>query len=441
MVNEPELGLFLDLGLGKTIISLIAIKRLISTGKVKRVLIVAPITVMHNVWEQEADKWEYTQGMTFTKLHGPEKKGRLLHPSQVHIVNYEGIQWLCDTLRRTFKYFPYDMVIFDESSKLKSHKTKRFKTLKGLIKQFKRRYLLTATPAPNALTDLWSQFFIMDGGETFGTAYFRFLNRYFYEAYKYKWVVKDFAEAELQEKVAPKTMRLKAEDYLKMPPITYNHIELEMPVGMQKKYNKFEEEYFIELEEAEAGIEVFNAAALSMKLRQFIQGGMYNAEGKWTEIHRIKLNALKELIDTSAGQPILCPIQFKGELAMLTKEFGSSVPVIAGGTSQEQTSLYIKKWNDGQIPLMFCHPASLSHGINLQAGGHILLWYGLTWSLEQYLQLNGRLYRQGQQNAVFIHHLIMKNTVDEAVVLAINSKTKTQESLFKYIKDYWRKKR
>ena len=218
-----------------------------------------------------------------------------------------------------------------------------------------------------------------------------------------------------------------------MPPIIYNEIKLDMTPKLAKHYKELEKEFFLNIGDTE--IEVFNAAALSMKLRQFIQGGLYDEEKTWNFIHRIKLDALKQVIETSAGQPILCAIQFRGELAMIRKKLGQ-VPIIAGGTSAKVAAKYISSWNKGSIPLLLCHPASISHGVNLQAGGHILLWYGLTWSLEQYLQLNGRLHRQGQKNAVVVNHLVMRNTVDESVMQALRDKDSNQKKLLQYLKEY-----
>jgi len=218
-----------------------------------------------------------------------------------------------------------------------------------------------------------------------------------------------------------------------MPPITYNHIPCVLPPALKKKYDKLEKDFFLELEESE--IEVPNAAQMSMKLRQFVQGGLYDEDKVWINIHNVKLSALKELLDTSCGTPILCAIQFRGELAMIRKEF-PTVPVIAGGVPAKVSNRLINEWNAGKLPLLLCHPGSLSHGVNLQSGGHTLLWYGLTWSLEQYLQLNGRLYRQGQLNPVVIHHLVMKETIDEAVLNALASKDMGQTALLEYIKEY-----
>lgn len=436
MINEPELALFLDLGLGKTIVSLVALKRLLTTKRVKRVLIVAPLSVVHNVWVQEARKWSYTEDLHFTILHGAEKSGRLISPAPIHLINYEGLIWWCDIVRRRFKVFPYDTIIFDESSKVKSHKTKRFKQIKGLMKFFKRRYLLTATPAPNSLMDLWSQFYVLDLGKTLGSAFYSFLHYHFYEAYQYNWQLKPGAKEDIHELVAPKTIRLDNKDYLQLPKISYNRITLNMSAGLMKKYRELEREFFLELEET--AIEVFNAGALSMKLRQFIQGGLYDRDHGWHDVHKIKLEALKDLVDTAAGNPVLCAIQFKGELAMIRKAF-KKAPVIAGGTSVKDAQQYIEDWNEGKIPLLLCHPASLSHGVNLQAGGHTMLWYGITWSFEQYAQLNGRLYRQGQNKHVVVHHLVMNDTIDEAVMEALGRKEVTQTLLLDFLKTWKRR--
>ena len=236
----------------------------------------------------------------------------------------------------------------------------------------------------------------------------------------------------IQQRIKPITFRLANKDYLKLPKYIHNEIKLELTPRLTKLYKQLEKDFVLQIQDAE--ITAFSAAALSMKLRQFIQGGLYNECGIATWIHNIKLKALDELIESSNYQPILCPIQFRFELDMLKKHFGN-VPVIAGKTNAAQSIEYINEWNRGNIPLLLCHPASIGHGLNLQASGHIICWYGLTWSLEQYHQLIGRIYRQGQKNAVLVHHLIMKNTVDEVVLKVLKRKEAVQADLLNALKE------
>jgi len=452
--------LAVDLGMGKTAIAL----KLIQLTK-QKAFVFAPLRTIYSTWPDEIALW--TPELTWSILHGPEKSLASALQADIILMNYEGLNWLS----KQHGKFPRRMVIYDESSMVKSHSTQRFKLLRKMQSLWTDYKLcLSATPAPNGLHELWSQYYLLDKGRALGTNISTFRNTYC-KSFSYPgmpiviYTVYPRLEADIHKAVAPITFRLDAKDYLDMPPITYNRIKLKLTPALAKKYKELEKNYFLALDgldmetaatlrkdlivtrktkeakvsdaevEVEACAEASSAALLSMTLRQFIQGGLYDEEKKWHEMHRIKLNALKELVETSAGQPILCAIQFRGELAMIREAF-TSAPVIAGGTSVQQAMKYIKQWNAGTLPLLLCHPASLSHGVNLQSGGHILLWYGLTWSLEQYSQLNGRLYRQGQSHHVMIHHLVMQDTVDEAVIEALENKEAVQSSLLNYIKNY-----
>lgn len=428
--------LAIDMGLGKTAICLKFIQQ---TGQ--RAIVFAPLRAAQSTWPDEIRKW--TPELTYRVLHGKDKSLDSIDDIDILIINYEGIKWFASQKVR----WKRRALILDESSKLKSHSTARFKTIRSMSNLWTDiRLCLSATPAPNGLHELWSQYYILDGGRALGRNISAFRDE-FCRSFSYPGMVFTKYEVEpskvqgIYDQVAPRTFRLKAEDYLEMPELTYNTISCKMTPKLTKEYKTLEDEFFLELDDAE--IEAPNTAQLSMKLRQFVQGGLYyddeEFKRQWTEIHQIKLDALADMIDTSAGQPILCAIQFRFELEMVQKRFGK-IPVIAGGTSGKQASTYIRQWNEGGIPLLLCHPASLSHGVNLQAGGHILLWYGLTWSLEQYIQLTGRLYRQGQKAGVVVHHLVMENTVDEAVMTALANKNTGQEAMLDYLKAYHNKR-
>ncbi len=250
----------------------------------------------------------------------------------------------------------------------------------------------------------------------------------------YKTTIRDGAYEQIKDLIKPITYRLDANDHLKMPEVTYNEIPLALTDKLKQQYKDLEDDFILEFQSSVAT--AFNAAALAMKLRQFIQGAVYTdaTKGEFYPLHTIKIEALKELIDTSVGRPILCPIQFKFELKMIQEYFRKEIPCIAGKTSNQEANILIKKWNRGELPLLLCHPASIGHGVNLQAGGHILVWFGLTWSLEYYKQLNGRLLRQGQKNNVIINHLIMKNTIDERVIKVLKMKDANQEKLLQALK-------
>jgi len=421
--------LAMDMGTGKTATILELIKR---SGQMA--LVMGPLRTICSSWPDEIEKW--APGLTYKILHGAEKSLVGTKYVDILLVNYEGLKWLSQQRGHWTKR----MIVYDESSMCKSHSTQRFKLLKRMSPLWTDyRLCLSATPAPNSLQELWSQYFLLDQGKRLGKNISCFRGRY---CRSFSFPGMPFTQYEVApekkqaiiDAVAPITFRLAASDYLDMPSITYNSIGCSLTPALTKQYKLLEKEFFIELENG-VEIEAPQVAQLSMKLRQFVQGGLYDEEKVWHELHKIKLRALQELVETSAGQPILCAIQFKGELAMIQKAF-KGVPVIAGGTSAKAASEYIKKWNSGQIPLLLCHPASLSHGVNLQSGGHLLLWYGLTWSLEQYIQLAGRLHRQGQKRAVIIHHLVMKGTVDEAVMSALARKDTSQRALLDALKAF-----
>jgi len=419
--------LALDLGMGKTAIALTVIAR----TKVQA-FVFAPLRTIYSTWPEEIEKW--TPHLSYYICHGPEKSLYGLEHCDIVLMNYEGLKWFAGQKGKWKKR----MLILDESSMCKSHSTARFKMLKrSLTLWLPRRICMSATPAPNSYGELWSQYYLLDKGARLGKNISAFRTEYC-SSFSYpgmmftQYKVRPDKVKEIRKRISNITFRLDAKDHLDMPEITYNSIKLKLTSPLAKRYKKFEQEFVDEVTDTEAP----NMAMLSMKLRQFVQGGLYDEEKVWNRVHDLKINALKELIETSAGQPILCAIQFRGELAVLQKIYGKDLPVIAGGTAPGVAANYIKQWNRGEIPLLLCHPASLSHGVNLQAGGHIILWYGLTWSLEQYLQLNGRLYRQGQKNHVVIHHLVMEDTVDEAVLKALESKNTVQKDLLDYIKQH-----
>lgn len=425
-LEKKQVYLAVDLGMGKTAIALNVIRR---SGQ--QALVFGPLRTIYNTWPDEIKKW--TPELTYMILHGPQKSLIGIEHADILLINYEGLKWLS---KQKYKW-KRRMVIYDESSMVKSHSAQRFKMFSKMFPMWTDyRMCLSATPAPNGLHELWSQYYLLDKGRSLGKniSTFRqeFCTSFSYPGMAFtQYKVDPRFVQRIYDLVAPRTFRLDAKDYLRMPGISYNAIKVDLPTRIKKRYDVLEREFF----DDELGIEAPNMALLGMKLRQFVQGGLYDKEKVWHRLHREKLNALRELMDTSAGQPILCAIQFRGELAMIQEAF-PGVPVIAGGTSNALATKYITKWNAGSIPLLLCHPASISHGVNLQHGGHVLLWYGLTWSLEQYLQLNGRLYRQGQKQPVVIHHLVMKETIDEVVMRAISKKDAVQSDLLDYLREY-----
>ena len=419
----------IDMGLGKTLITLIT-----QDNIDEPMLICAPLRPLYSTWPEEIEKW--FPGKTFLFLHGKDKDFNYTQKADFYLINPEGFKWLESKMERLKPKFKH--LAIDEGSMWKSATTARFKIMKRARSAFKSKFILSGTPSPQGLMDLWSQYYILDGGQRLGRSISKFRAQYFnmvlinnqFPEYK----PKDGAMEAISLAVEDITFRLDAVDYIELPELTFNTINLTLPKPLMKLYKELEKDFVLEYGDLE--VEAFNAAALSSKLRQFVQGGIYHGEGTertWEQLHTIRVEALKALIEES-GQPILCAIQFKFELEMLRKAFGN-VPYVGGGITAKEGDATIKKWNRGEIPLLVCHPRALSHGANLQSGGSIILWYGLTWSLEQYLQLIKRLHRQGQTNGVVVHHFVMRDTIDTRVVKALMSKEKVQKAILDYMRD------
>ena len=429
----------IDMGLGKTAIALHMVAKAFAepNPKVKGVLIIAPQSTIYTTWPDEIKLWQ--PHLSYTILHGPDKDTNLRRPVKLFIINYHGLPWLYNALWLLFKKtkrLPFNAIICDEASMLKSQKTKRFGIVKRLVEFCKElKIFLGGTPSPNSLLDLWAQYYLLDGGKRLGKAYTAYRSHYFTQDDKDGRIfsIKEGVAPEIHASVADITYRLDSEDHLNLPDRIDNEIMVKMPSTLMTKYKELEKKFFIELEEAK--VEAFSAASLSMKLRQFVQGGMYIDGGKsYQTIHKLKLEALHDLVESSCGQGILCAIQFRFELDMISKMF-PGVPYIAGGVGSKVATEHIRAWNRSEYPLMLCHPASLSHGTNLQFGSYIMLWYGLTWSLEQYLQLNKRLHRLGQTHTVIIHHLLMEGTIDQRVMKALKHKFNTQKEFLDFLKN------
>lgn len=443
---EESVAIFGDLGTGKTIVSLYIAKRLMELGFAQNALVVSTIRCIYSTWEQEAGEWKYTKDLQFNVLHGPEKRGRFYNKADIHLVNWDGMPWLADMIRAQGikgKAFPFDMLFLDESTKIKDWKTSRFKKWKMLQREFSRRYLLTATPRPNSDLDLWAQFYMLDGGETLGTGITAYKNKYFQSFVPHVWEPKPGASEEINRLIAPKVVRMVDTREQRHP--ERDRMRVELGKELMEQYKEFEKEYFLQLESGE--IEVFNAISLAIKLRQFVQGGMYSptdADGnrKTHIIHTKKLEALAELLDLYPDENILCPIQFRFEIQMIREHFPKlDIPVLAGKTKAADAARTIEEWNQQLHRLLLCHPLSMSHGLNLQKGGRIVCWFGLTWSLEQYDQLIGRLNRRGQEHTVKVIHITANNTTDDAVLKALERKSTGQKHLLKTLHEYWESKK
>ena len=430
-LHHKSTFMMLEMGLGKTAIALNFIREVDMPA-----IVVAPLGAIHTTWPDEIIKW--TPELTYTILHGKDKDIHLRYNRDIRIINYDGLKWLLKNARKLGRR--KFILILDESSFIKSPSTNRFKTLRNLMPLWSPyRMCLSATPSPNGMHELWSQFFMLDNGRRLGIFPSRYLSENFVVTGppRYKTFIVNGARKKIHNKIKDISYYLKATDYLKMPEYIFNEVKLKMPPRLQKVYKKFEREFVLRIRGM--NVNAFNKAALSMKLRQFMQGAIYtDRKGNYQLVHQLKIQALKEVLESAGGHPILCPIQFKFEVEMITKALGN-VPTIVGGVKQNIRTRHINNWNRGQYPLMLCHPRSIGHGTNLQTGGNIVLWYGLPWSWEQYYQLNGRLYRQGQlKKGVIISHLLFENTIDYIILSVLRLKEGDQRQLFSAVQQFAR---
>jgi SNF2 family DNA or RNA helicase len=432
IVKQPFSGLFLDMGLGKTIITLTAVNHLINSLDVSKTLIVGTKKIVESVWDTQAKEWEHVKHLTFSKIVGsPEKRRTAMKANaDIYLISRDNLAWLIGEYGGS--YMPYEMLVVDELSSFKSHDSMRFKALKHVLQCFSRRVGLTGTPAPNGLIDLWSQLFVIDRGERLHKYIGQYRNEFFSPGASsgvivYKYNAKKNSEQQIYDKISDICISMKAVEYLDMPDKIDNFIKIKMSEKAKKEYDDFEREAVLEVLNNE-DITAVNAAVLTNKLLQFSNGAIYDAERKVHELHNEKLDMLEELVEGANGNPVIVATAFRHDTARILKKFKSMKPVELK-TSQDE-----KDWNDGKIQMLLLHPASGGHGINLQKGGNIVIWFGLNWSLELYQQLNARLWRQGQTKPVFIHHLICEGTMDEQVMASIKAKDNKQESLMSAVK-------
>ncbi|MDF2804342.1 MAG: putative protein p41 [Anaerocolumna sp.] len=431
ILNNPAVGLFLDMGLGKTITTLTAIDDLLFLGEVNKILVIAPLRVAEDTWSTEIDKWDHLN-LKISKVLGSVKERTIALDidADIYITNRENVDWLVE---RCFKNWTFDMVVIDELSSFKSSKAKRFRALRKVRPYFKRIVGLTGTPAPNSLIDLWPQLYLLDGGKRLGKTISSYKEQYFTPGNRnqfvvYNWNLKEGAEEAIHNKLSDICISMKAEDYLNMPERIDNEININLPERIINKYKHLEKDLVLELREDD--ITASNAAVLTNKLLQMSNGAIYSENHDVVEIHEEKLKALLDIIEAANGKPVLVFYSFKHDFDRI-KSFLKSKKISATGLEDSKD---IKKWNEGKIPVLLVHPAGAGHGLNLQYGGNIIVWFGLTWSLELYQQANARLYRQGQKENVMIHHLISKGTVDEDVIRALGSKEINQDTLLEAVK-------
>ena len=428
ILSHPISAVFLEMGLGKSVITLSAIFDLcLDSFLVCKVLVIAPLRVARDTWPAEINKWDHLKGLSYSVAVGTEKEriDALKKPSTVYIINRENVDWL---VHKSGIPFHFDMVVIDELSSFKSYGAKRFKSLLKVRPSIKRIVGLTGTPSSNGLMDLWAEFRILDLGQRLGRYISHYRNTYFKPDKRNAQIVFSYkplpgAEEEIYKQISDITISMKSTDYLKMPEYVSNEVFVTLSEKEWKVYSDFKEDMVANLGDEE--IDAVNAAVLSGKLLQMANGAVYDSENKAHVIHDKKLDALEDLIEGANGKPVLVAYWYKHDLERIKERF----PV-----RQIQSSKDIEDWNDGKIPIAVIHPASAGHGLNLQSGGSTLIWFGLTWSLELYQQTNARLYRQGQKDTVIVHHIITKNTIDEDVLLALTKKEKTQDALIDAVK-------
>lgn len=437
ILDEPKAGLFLDMGLGKTVSTLTAINKLMFEElDINAVLVIAPKRVAETVWSTECEKWDHLDHFSLSKVIGTEKqrKAALAKKADIYLIGRDNVTWLCGQFGGSM--LPFDMLVVDESSSFKSPKSLRFKALRAVQPSFKRVVILTGTPAPNGLIDLWSQIYLLDRGERLGKTISRYREEYFVPGKRnghivYNYNLQDTGEDRIHKKIGDICMSMKAEDYLDMPERINNTIKIQFPPSLQTQYNDFEKHQVLELlDHREEGKEIsaVNAAALSTKLQQFADGAIYDEDKNYSEIHKLKLDAAEEIIENANGQPVLIAWTYRHSLHRLEERLKKYKP------RPLKTEQDIKDWNAGKIQVMLMHPASGGHGLNLQSGGNIIIWFSQNWSLELYQQFNARLDRQGQTKPVVVNHLVACNTVDEDIVSSLARKDSKQEGLMQAIK-------
>lgn len=425
ILDNAEVGLFLDMGMGKTAITLSAVEKLLRDYfDAAHVLVIAPLEPAKKTWPAELKKWDSLDGLTASLVAGSAKERleALRVNADIHIINRENAQWLVNHYRTRW---PFDMVVIDELSSFKSSKAARFKALRKVRKYVKRIVGLTGTPSPNGLLDLWAQVYLLDGGKALGRTFTSYRERYFEPDARnattiFSWKLKDGAEEEIYKRLDGLCISMKSSDYLQLPERLDIRHEVELPQSAMEQYRQLERDMLLPF--ADGDIDAGTAGILTNKLLQFCGGSVYDENGAVKEFHNAKLDKLEQLVEEANGQPVLVFYAYKHERDRILARFPQAVDV--------KDKNAIERWNAGEIPILLAHPASAGHGLNLQFGGHIAIWYNLTWSLELYQQANKRLHRMGQGETVLIHHIIVTGGIDSRILTSVlAAKDKTQNAL------------
>lgn len=436
ILKIEKVGLFLDMGLGKTVVTLTAIRQLkYDRFQIGKVLVIAPKKVAEGTWSREKDKWDHTRILRVSQVLGSQAKRlkALNTPADIYIINRENVVWLVDYYRNNW---PFDMVVIDESSSFKNYKAKRFKALCSVIPHVKRVVELTGTPSPNGLEDLWAQLFLLDGGERLEKRYSWFREKYFDPGKRgpqniiYDYKAKPGSEDSILARISDICISMKAEDYLQLPDITYNVIPVVLDSKAARAYTELETKMVLELPEDEDEISVTSAAALSNKLLQLANGAVYDDMHEVHLVHDCKLEAFMELIESLQRKPVLVFYNFQHDRQRILEALGKTGLIVR----ELKTPGDEDDWNARKIDVLLTHPASSAYGLNLQEGGNHVIWFGLTWNYELYSQANKRLHRQGQKEKVIIHHLVTQGTRDEDVMEALERKDDVQNWVMESLK-------
>ena len=431
VVSQDKVGLFLDMGLGKTVITLTAVKQLVDDFAVTRVLVIAPKRVAEDTWTREHEKWDHLRDLRISRVLGtPQQRIRALQTvADVYVIGRDNVQWLVDRYGHLKRAWPFDMIVIDELSSFKSPQAKRFKALRSVMPYVDRVVGLTGTPSPNGLMDLWAEIYLLDRGDRLGKTLGWYREKWFKPAVQvgyvvYKWAALRGAEKEIRDRISDICVSMSAADYLTLP----DRIDREVPVRLSgsemQQYAQMEQEQLLQI--SDETVVALNAAAVMSKLLQLANGRAYTDTGSVVRIHDAKAEALAEIVDVT-DSPVLVFYSFRHDLDAIREK----IPEARTLEGPED----IAAWNRGEIRVLLAHPASVGYGLNLQDGGHVIVWYGLTWSLELYQQANARLHRQGQSQPVIIHHLLAAGTVDEQVMKALKQKDTSQAALLAALKE------
>ena len=426
IIDQAVCGLFLEPGLGKTVITLSAIWDLmLDAFEVSKVLVIAPLRVAQNTWDEELNKWDHLSGLSISKVLGTEAErlAALRKKASIYIINRENVEWLTEAVCWNF-----DMLVIDELSSFKSHAAKRFKALRKKIPMIRRRVGLTGTPSPNSLMDLWSEVYLLDQGNSLGQTIGYYRSEYFVPEKMngmtvYSYRPRKNAEAIIYRRLQDLCISMKTQDFLKIPDRIDRFVKLALPDPARAMYKRLESDLLLPF--ADGDVDAMNAAVLSGKLLQMANGAVYDEFSLVKEIHSVKLDALEDLIEAAGGKPVLVYFSYRHDRDRILTRF----PAKELSTPED-----FKAWNRGEIPIAIAHPASMGHGLNLQQGGSTVIWFGLPWSLELYIQANARLWRQGQKNTVVVFHLIAEGTIDETVMSALSRKDLSQQALMNAVK-------